>query len=91
MQTKIIGGGVGTPGVGQEMAVDPTFLAARVALRPLDYAGLGQVLGLSRASAVTGTTVSVGGGGILFENQQWTLASASAVGEPSPLRMRVFG
>ncbi len=45
-QTKIIGGGTtaqGTPGA--ELAVDPTFLAARIALKPHEYAGQGKVLG----------------------------------------------
>jgi hypothetical protein len=65
MQTKIIGGGVGTPGLGQELAIDPTFLAARVAMRPLEYAAQGLVLGHFRATVITGTTVSMGAKGIL--------------------------
>lgn len=45
-QTKLIGGGLasqGSPGV--ELGIDPTFLAARIALRPLDYAAKGNILG----------------------------------------------
>src|ERR1700730_11333530 len=45
-QTKLIGGGLssqGTPGV--EQMIDPTFWAARIALRPLDYASKGNILG----------------------------------------------
>ncbi|SRR5712691_4424938 len=72
MQTKIIGGGVVNPGV--ELAVDPTFLAARVALRPLDFAQLGQILGHYRVSFITGTTVSIGAAGILAY-LRWTDAS----------------
>lgn len=45
--TVIVGGGTiadgANPGVPQ--AVDPTFLAARIAMRPLDYATKGRVLG----------------------------------------------
>ncbi len=45
--SKIIGGGsaaqIVAPGV--ELGVDPTFLAARVALRPLDHLADGQLLG----------------------------------------------
>ena len=40
---KIVGGGAAQPGT--EQAVDPTFLAARVALRPYDYGNFGQILG----------------------------------------------
>lgn len=47
-QTKIIGGGAGSPSMllaGVENAVDPTHLAARIAMRPLDHAGKGRILG----------------------------------------------
>lgn len=46
-QTKVIGGGgVGSLLQGVEQAVDPLFLAARIALRPLDYSdGRGTLLG----------------------------------------------
>src|SRR5437016_167328 len=47
-QTKIIGGGVAGPQVitpGVEQAIDPQYLAARIAMRPLDYTGQGKVLG----------------------------------------------
>ncbi len=45
--TKIIGGGNTTQVVvpGAELAIDPTFLAARVALRPLEFASDGSMLG----------------------------------------------
>jgi hypothetical protein len=57
-QTQILGGGQIQPGV--PLAVDPTFLAARVALRPLDYANVGQLLGHYAATQVSGATVSLG-------------------------------
>jgi hypothetical protein len=50
-QTKIIGGGVVTPGV--ELGIDPTFNALRASLRPLDYAMAGQILGHYRVAATT--------------------------------------
>jgi hypothetical protein len=63
MQTKIVGGGVVQ--IGPELVVDPTFNAARVALRPLDYANMGQILGHYRATGVTGASVSISAGGII--------------------------
>jgi hypothetical protein len=78
MQTKIIGGGTGVPGLGQELAVDPTFLAARVALRPLEYASQGTVLGHFRATVITGTTVSIGAKGIL-SYLRWTASSYAVI------------
>ena len=54
-QTKIIGGGMSSDKViqaGVEQAVDPQFLAGRIAMRPLDYSGFGSVLGHYRAIAV---------------------------------------
>lgn len=62
-QTQIIGGGLRDPGT--PLAVDPTFLAARVALRPLEYAQVGQVLGHYGCAQVSGATVSIGAAGIL--------------------------
>lgn len=55
-QTTLIGGGVG-PGViqpGVPQAVDPLFLAARIALRPLDYTAQGALLGHYGVSQVSG-------------------------------------
>src|SRR6266403_3093546 len=51
MQTKIIGGGTIVPGV--EWGVDPTFQAARISIRPYDYALAGQILGHYRVAAST--------------------------------------
>src|SRR6266487_1369796 len=53
------------PGNAQQAFVDPTWNAQRVALRPIDYALMGQVLGHYRAVSFTGTTVSIGAAGIL--------------------------
>jgi len=51
MQTKIIGGGILTPGV--EWGVDPAFQAGRVSLRALDHTLAGQVLGHYRVGGST--------------------------------------
>lgn len=52
--------------VGQQtMEVDPTHLAARIAIRPVDHGLQGQLLGHYRASLVTGLTVSIAAAGIL--------------------------
>jgi len=53
MQTQIVG--TANPGAiaPAAQAVDPTFLAARVALRPLEYAGFGRTLGHYRVAAST--------------------------------------
>jgi hypothetical protein len=59
MQTKIIGGGVGVPGIGQEMAVDPTFLAARVAIRPLEYQNQGSVYGHYKANLIFSNAAAI--------------------------------
>jgi|SRR5437899_1478147 len=66
-QTKIIGGGVVSPGV--EWGLDPTFQAAHISLRPFDYAQFGQVLGHYR---ISGTAVGQlwGANAILF-NIRW--------------------
>jgi hypothetical protein len=63
MQTKILGGG--TIQVGPELSVSPTFNAAAVCVKPLEYGNLGQMLGHYRATGITGTTVSISGAGIL--------------------------
>ncbi len=56
-QTKVIGGGPIQPGV--ELAVDPTFLAGRIALRPLEYAAAGEVLGHYSAVQISGSTLTL--------------------------------
>lgn len=48
---KVVGGGISQAGV--EQAVDPTFNAARICVRPLDYANLGQILGHYRVVGLT--------------------------------------
>src|SRR5438105_9133167 len=68
-RTTIVGGGLTQ--AGPELMVDPSFNAARVALRPLDYASLGQVLGHYRCAVATGTTVSVGAAGV-YCYLRWT-------------------
>ena len=67
MQTKIIGGGVVNPGV--ELGIDPTFLAARVSLRPYDYAQFGQVLGHYRSAGTT-AAITPSSNAVLF-NMRW--------------------
>lgn len=62
-QTKIIGGGTSAQGTpGAEFAVDPTFLAGRIALKPIEYAGQGKVLGhygvCQQSGAVVNSTLS---------------------------------
>ena len=77
MQTKIIGGGVGTPGLGQELAVDPTFLASRGSIRPLEYVSSGGVvLGHYSSAVTTGTTVSIAAGGI-YSYIRWAPAGGA--------------
>lgn len=61
MQTKVIGGsGPNVFHTGAEQAVDPFFQAARVALRPLDYSGVGTVYGHYAVAQKSGATVSIG-------------------------------
>ncbi len=67
-QTKIIGGGTLQPPV--ELAVDATFLAARVALRPLDYINQGRVKGHYATAQVSGAVTVMGAGGI-FASIRW--------------------
>src|SRR5581483_10436713 len=60
---KMLGGGpAGSPQVlatGIEQAVDPLYLASRIALRPLDYTGAGAVLGHYAVAQKSGNTVSL--------------------------------
>src|SRR5207302_1575911 len=65
-------------------ALDPTFNAARVAIRPLDYQNLGQFLGHYSVAKNTSTTVSIGAGGTLAY-LRWTDSSRYCV----PLKVRV--
>lgn len=67
MQTKIIGGGTVVPGV--EWGVDPTFQAARVSIRPYDYALGGQILGHYRVAGST-TAALPAANSILF-SMRW--------------------
>jgi hypothetical protein len=53
------------PGQGNEHFIEPTWDAARVALRPLDYAHLGQLLGHYRAISMSGACTLSSAGGIL--------------------------
>lgn len=65
--TEILGGGQsGAPQViagAQKLAVDPLYLAARVALRPLDYTASGALLGHYAVAQKSGATVSLGAAG----------------------------
>ncbi len=64
MQTKVVGGGpAGSPqliSTGTELAVDPLYAAARIALRPLDYTSDGAILGHYMVAQKSGATVSIG-------------------------------
>jgi len=67
MDLEIIGGS--GPAPGSRLAVDPTFGAARVGIRPLDYglAGLGgKILGHYRASMMTGLTTGIAANGAIL-------------------------
>ncbi len=68
-QTKVIGGGSIQPGV--ELAVDPTFLAGRVAMRPLEYTAVGEVLGHYSAVQVSGTTITLAAADVVA-SIRWT-------------------
>lgn len=68
-QTQIIGGG--NVQAGTALAVDPTFQAARVALRPLDHAQQGQLLGHYSLLQLSGATVSLSAGGTIA-SFRWT-------------------
>src|SRR5882724_7838789 len=77
MQTKLIGGG--TAGLaGVELGIDPTFQAARICARPLDYAALGQVLGHYRVAGATGALTVLSAGNPFF-SFRWANANAYAV------------
>lgn len=52
-QTKVLGNDGASV-----LAVDPTFLAARIAARPLEYAGYGRVLGHYAVAQRSGTIVN---------------------------------
>lgn len=81
-QTKIIGGG--TQGPGTELGVDPTTLAAHVALKPIEYAGAGAVLGHYSTAQQSGAVTAMAAGGHTA-SFRWTDASRYAV----ILRIRV--
>jgi hypothetical protein len=70
MQTKIIGSANQGAIAPAEQAVDPLFLAARVALRPLDYTGAGRVLGHFRVGMRTAAIAPAGNG--VMGNIRWT-------------------
>ena len=53
------------------LAVDPTFLAARVAFRPLDYQGEGQVLGHYKVGLKTGAIAATLGAASDLVSFQW--------------------
>lgn len=77
MQTKIIGSSNQGAIAPAEQAVDPMFLAARIALRPLDYSGSGRVLGFYRAAGFTAAGLFTAG--VNLANFRITDASALAV------------
>ncbi len=68
-QTKIIGGGTQAPGT--ELGIDPTFLAAHVAMKPMEYTGAGAVLGHYSVAQQTGTVTAMGAGAMLA-SLRWT-------------------
>ena len=82
-QTKILGSSNQGSIAPAEWAVDPMFLAARVALRPLDYSGVGRVLGFYRA--VGQTTAAAPAGNSVLANMRYTDPSSFYV----LLRLRV--
>ncbi len=62
-QTKILGGGTASQGTpGAELGIDPTTLAAHIALKPIEYTGQGKVLGhygvCQQSGAVVNSTLS---------------------------------
>ncbi len=61
-----------------ETQVDPSGLASRMSLRPLEWTGSGRTLGHYRMTFVTGTTVSISAGGLLAY-LRWTDPSSYAV------------
>src|SRR5437879_1402314 len=74
-QTKIIGGGAaGDAGViaaGKEQAVDPLYLAARIAMRPLDYTGQGRILGHYMTGQRSGEIAATLGAGGKLASIRW--------------------
>src|SRR5712691_4826174 len=74
-QTKIVGGGVLQ--AGPELAVDPLYNAARVALRPLDHTNLGAVLGHYRIAATSGLVTGIAAGALVY-SMRWAPASTPA-------------
>jgi hypothetical protein len=69
MQIKVVGGGATQP--GSELVVDPTFNAARVVMKPLEYANLGQILGHYRAVCTSGSVLSLTGPAVV-NSLRWT-------------------
>ncbi len=76
MQTKIVGGGVVAP--GPELIVDPSFGAARVSIRPLEYVQGGTVLGHYRVAAPTGAFAGAAAGSAIW-SFRWTDTKSYAV------------
>lgn len=75
MPAQFIPVGGGSPQLaGTQQVIDPTFNASRVALRPLDYAHLGAVLGHYAVAHASGATASLGAAGHLA-SIRWTDAS----------------
>lgn len=70
--------GVQGPTFGTAQAIDPTFNAARVALRPLDYSHLGVVLGHYAVAQASGATVSLAAAAMLA-SMRWSDASRLCV------------
>ncbi len=81
-QTKVIGGGVQSPGV--ELGIDPTTLAAHVALKPIEYGNFGTVLGHYSVAQQSGSITAMAAGGH-SASFRWTDPSRYAV----ILRIRV--
>lgn len=73
MQTKILGAS------GNEMEVDKTFLAARVAMRPLEYVNQGRVLGHYAVAQRSGELVATIGALGHLASIRWAVDDAYCV------------
>lgn len=60
MPSSLIIGGPNVLGAGSPLAIDPLFMAARIAMRPLDFSQNGVLLGYYGTAQASGATVSLG-------------------------------
>lgn len=82
-QTKLIGSSNQGAIAPAEQAIDPMFLAARIALKPHDYSGSGRVLGHYRAAGYTAAALFTAA--VNLANMRFTDNASFCV----PLRIRV--